>query len=403
MNSTRNENRGVYIGSLDSKDRKLILPELTPVRFIDPYLLFVRNGKLMVQHFDKNRFELTGDAIPIADNGSWYMSGPDFSVSENNILVYAGKNEGWATQPIWFDRSGKQSSPLRNYPSALGEPGSYGGFHDLSADDKRLLTDRDGVTWMVDLLTGAFVRYAMTDESYAVFSPDGSHVAYAGAYAGFSDNPEQDYNLYMRPSNGLGKAELLYHPEWRIKDLRWSADGRFITFTSLGLDLKNQFDLWALPLDGKRKPFPYLRTEAREESGALSPDGRWVAYESYQSGRPEIYVRSFPVEDGGVWAISTDGGEKPIWRRDGKELFYLTLDRKLMATEVQTGDIFRPGITRFLFQTHAQGRIYTSSIFADKQYCVSADGRYFLINTLIDKTTPVKISVLLNWQALLKK
>ena len=400
VNSTRDENRGVYIGSLDSKDRKLILPELTPVRFIDPYLLFVRNGKLMVQHFDKNRFELIGDAIPIADNGSWHMSGPDFSVSENNILVYAGNDKYWETQPIWFDRSGRQSSPLNNYPSTLGEPGGYGPFYDLSADDKRLLTGRDGVTWMVDLLTGTFVRYAMTNESSAaVFSPDGSHVAYAG----FSENPEEDYNLYMRPSNGIGKAELLYHPEWRIKDLGWSADGKFITFTSMGLDLKTQFDLWALPLDAKRKPFPYLQTDAREESGVLSPDGRWFAYESYQSGRSEIYVRSFPVEAGGVWAISTDGGQKPIWRHDGKELFYLTLDRKLMATEVQTGEIFRPGITRFLFQTHAQERIYTMGIFVDKQYLVSSDGKYFLINTQIDKTEQAEIGVLVNWKSLLKK
>ncbi len=378
--------KGVYLGSLDSKDRKLIFPESTPVRYIDPgYLFFVRNNKLMVQPFDKNRLELTGEALPITDNWSSHVSGPDFSMSENNVLIYGGGG-GWATQPIWFDRSGKQSSPLKNYPSAIGEPGNYW-FCDLSSDDKRLLTFWRGAMWMVDLLSGSFTRFAMTNEKEAVFSPDGSQVAY------------NDGKLYRRQSSGTGKTELLY--EHSLADMSWSVDGRFITFKAG--DSKNLFDLWVLPLDGKRRAFPYLQTEAREESPVLSPDGKWVAYQSYQSGQCEVYVRSFPIEAGGLWAISTDGGEKPIWRRDGKELFYLTLDKKLMATEVQTGEIFKPGTTRFLFQTHAQPRINTWGIGGGKHYFVSSDGTHFLVNRLIDKTTPTEINVLLNWKSLLKK
>jgi serine/threonine protein kinase/WD40 repeat protein len=399
VRTTRVEPKGVYLGSLDSKDRKRILPESTPVRFIDPgYLFFVRNNKLTVQHFDKNRFELTGEAIPIADNTSTHISGPNFSVSENNILVY-GNSERWATQPIWFDRSGKQSSPLKNYPSAIGDRGSYD-FCDLSADDKRLLTFWNGVMWMVDLFTGSFVRFAMTNENDAVFSPDGTEVAYAAA----DNNPKKgtDLNLYRRPSSGTGKAEFLLQPEHGSAfDLRWSPDGKFITFT--GADPKTIMDLWGLPLKGESKAFRYLQTEAREEGAVLSPDGKWVAYQSYQTGRSEIYVRSFPVEAGGVWAISTEGAEKPIWRSDGKELFYLALDKKLMAMEVRTGDIFKPGNTRFLFQTHSQPRINTWGIGAGKQYFVSHDGTHFLINTLIDKTSPTAINLLLNWKSLLKQ
>lgn len=379
--------KGVYIASLDSKNKKRIFPESTPVRYIDPgNLLFVRNNKLMVQNFDKKRLELTGEAIPIIDNWSGMVSGPDFSVSENNLLVYGSSGGGWAGQPIWFDRSGKQSSPLKNYPSAIGEPGVYW-FCDLSSDDKQLLTVWKNAMWMVDLLTGSFNRYAMTNENEAVFSPDGSLVAY------------NDVNLYRRSSSGKGKAELLSYSTG--DDLSWSDDGRFITFT--GGNPKTNFDLWVLPLDGERKPFPYLQTETREECAVLSPDGKWVAYQSYQSGRCEVYVRSFPVEAGGVWAISTDGGEKPIWRHDGKELFYLTLDKKLMATEVQTGEIFKPGATRFLFQTHAQPRINTWGIGKSKQYFVSSDGKHFLINTLIDRTDQAEINVLVNWKSLLKK
>jgi eukaryotic-like serine/threonine-protein kinase len=389
---------GVYIASLDSKDRKLIFPESTPVRFIEPgYLFFVRNDKLMVQRFDTNRFELTGEAVPIAENWSNHVSGPNFSVSENKVLVYE-LGESWATQPIWFDRSGKKSSPLKNSPSALGEPGGYS-FCDLSPDDRRLLIYRDDVMWMVDLFTGSFARYAMTNESEAVFSPDGSHVAYAT----FDPNPNnnKDLNLYSRPSTGTGKAELLFKTYFGSSDLTWSADGRFITFTTGGP--KTNWDLWVLPLYGERKPFPYLQTEAREESAVLSPDGKWVAFQSYQSGQSEVYIRSFPVEAGGVWAISSNGGEKPTWRRDGKELFYLTLDKKLMAVEVQTGEIFKIGTTRFLFQTHAQPRINTWGIGASKQYFVSSNGNHFLVNTLIDNTDQAEIGVLVNWQSLLKE
>jgi serine/threonine protein kinase len=397
VRTTHAERVGVYIASLDSKDRKRILPDSTPVRFIDPeYLLFVRNDKLMVQHFDKNRLELSGIAVPITDNTSSHISGPDFSVSETNLLVY-GNGEGWDSQPIWFDRSGKQSSPLKNYPSALGEPGSYY-FSDLSPDDRRLLTFLDGPMWMVDLLTGAFERYAMTNDNDAVFSPDGSQVVYAD----FDIDPKKgnDLNLYRRPSSGTGRAELLFAPEPMFSDVQWSVDGKFITFTAA--NPKTVFDLWIAPLDKTRKPFSYLQTEAREESAVLSPDGKWVAYQSYQSGRSEVYVRSFPVEAGGVWAISTDGGERPIWRRDGKELFYLTLDKKLMATEVQTGEIFKPGATRLLFQTHAQPRINTWGIGKSKQYFVSSDGKHFLVNTLIDRTEQAEIGVVVNWKSLLK-
>jgi hypothetical protein len=339
----------------------------------------------VVQHFDKNRLELTGEVIPITDNWSGHVSGPNFSVSENNVLVY-GDGGGWDSQPIWFDRSGKQSSPLENYPSAIGEPGFYL-FCDLSSDNKQLLTTFKGALWMVDLLTGSFRRYAMTNDNEAVFSPDGSMVAY------------NDGNFYRRASSGIGKPELLN--EFMGEDVDWSSDGKFITFT--GGNQKTLFDLWVLPLDGKRKAFPYLQTETREESGVLSPDGKWVAYQSYQSGRSEIYVRSFPVEAEGVWAISSDGGERPIWRGDGKELFYLTLDKKLMATEVQIGEAFKVGATRFLFQTHAQPRINTWGLGKNKQYFASSDGRHFLVNTMIDKTDHGEIKVIINWISLLKK
>jgi Tol biopolymer transport system component len=406
VNGFRPEYTGVFIASLDSKDRKKIRPDLTPVRYIEPgYLFFVRNNKLMAQQFENKRFELTGDPIPLADNNSNNSTGPHFAAS-NNLLVF-GDVGGWSTQPSWFDRSGKQSSPFKNYPPVLGEPGSYS-FCDLSFDDRRLLTMRresspdaaeSNVMFMVDLLTGSFHRYAMTNETEAVFSPDGSQVAYSP----FIPDSERKTDLYIRSSDGTSKAELLYQPKYQsnygIANLFWSPDGRFLSFTSLSP--KTNFDLWVLPLNGERKAFVYLGTSAREESNVFSPNGKWVAYQSYQSGRAEIYVRSFPAEAGGVWAISTHGGEQPVWRRDGKELFYLTLDKKLMAMQVQTGDVFKPEITRLLFQTNVEPRII-GRIGATKQYFASSDGNHFLVNTLIENKDPEVINVLVNWTSLLK-
>ncbi|HSE41972.1 MAG TPA: protein kinase [Acidobacteriota bacterium] len=390
--------QGVFVASLDSKETKMIFSESTPVRFIAPgYLFFVRNDKLMVQRFDQNRLELSGEAIPIAENWSDHISGPNFSISENNILVY-GRSEAWDTQPIWFDRSGKQSSPFHNYPSALGKPGIYF-FSDLSADDKQLLIQTSGVMWMVDMLTGTFTRYAMTNETDAVFSPDGRNIAYS--HVEMTPSKRRDINFYLRPSTGTGKAEVLFKSPFGAFDLSWSGDGRFITFTSA--DPKTNFDLWVLPLDGDRKAFPYLQTENREENPVLSPNGKWVAYQSYQTGQSEIYVGSFPMDAGGLWAVTTEGGEKPIWSRDGKELFYLTLDKKLMAVEVETGDIFKMGTTKLLFQTHTQPRINTWGIGTGKQYFASSDGKHFLTNTLIDRTDQAEISVVVNWNSLLKK
>ena len=414
VRSPKQDSAVVYIGSLDSKEKKLLFPELTPVRFADPgHLFFVRNRKLMVQSFDPKQLQLTGEAITLANSFSNDVSGPNFSVSKNNILVY-GKNDRWLSQPVWFDRSGKQKSPLKNSGAAVGQPGNYK-FCDLSPDDGRLLTFWNEVLWMLDLSTGDFSRYAITNETDlvyspidAAFSPDGSQVAYVAFDK--STNPVGNFHqpgltsrMYIKPSNGFGKAKFLHQPILGVNDITWSADGKFLTFTGVNVRAKTLFDLWALPLQGDPVAFDFYKGPSRDEAPVLSPDGKWVAYHSYESGIPEIYVRSFPAEAGGVWAISTGGAERPIWRRDGRELFYLTLDKKMMATEILPGETFQTGVTRFLFQTHAQPRINPWGIGPTKHYFVSADGNHFLINTMIDKTSPTEINVLIHWESLLKK
>jgi eukaryotic-like serine/threonine-protein kinase len=390
--SSEDDQRGVYLGSINSGLKKRVLPDAMQARFVDPgYLFFAWEGKLMVQHFDKTRFELSGEPVAIADDSSEWGTGPDFSVSQNNILV-RGNFDGWKSQITWFDRSGKQSSPLKSAPSTIGLP-AENDFCDLSSDDKRLLAFRDGRMWMIDLINGTFDRYAVTNDEFAIFSPDGSEVAYSV----FSMNSEHN-SFFKRLSSGAGKAELLFRPPNLMWDPRWSKDGKFITYTSTD----PSWDLFAVPITGDRKPFKYLESDAREENGVLSPDARWMAYQSYASGQSEVYVRSFPLEAGGTWEISKDGGEQPLWRSDGKEIFYLTLDKKLIATELQTDPIFKPGASRILFQTKVHPRMNTRVLNRPKQYLVSANGTHFLVNSLVDNTSPAKMSVVLNWQGLLK-
>jgi Tol biopolymer transport system component len=395
------QDNGLYIGSLDSEMKKRISDDPTPVQYVDPgYGLFVpnpfwvSNGKLMARPFDSSHLQFTGEATTIADNveSSWVV-GPTFSISKNNVLVY-GNGGGWKSQPIWFDQTGKQLY-------AFGSPGTHA-FADMSSDETRLLTVSDGKIWIVDLLNGSFVRFAIADpisdemNGNIAFSPDRSHVAYVDAHD----------DLYQRLSSGTGDAERLFHPDrededdW-VRNLSYSADGRFIIFTRS--DPNTKFDLWVVPLFGDRKPFPYLQMEPREDNARFSPDGKWIAYESDETGQPEIYVRSFPAQAGGKWQISTVGAEQPIWRSDGKQLFYLTLDKKLMVTEVKTGQTFEPGASRLLFQTHIEPRVNNTAMASCRQYFVGSAGQRFLINTMIENKAPAEITVLLNWKSLLKK
>lgn len=388
IRSSQPDHQGVYLGSLDSKKKKRLLPDTQTVEYADPgYGVFVRNHKVVVQPFDINRHEFTGAAIPIADN----VTGDDpqsmrslFSVSQGDVLVYSHKNF-WQTQPVWFDRSGKQIA-------VAGEPGFYS-FSDLSPDAKWLLTSLNDRLWMMDLLKGGFFRFAITNDAPTVFSPDGSQVIYL-------EQADGAYNLYRRLSNGTGRAELLVHSMNMINEYSWSANGRFILYCEREPETK--WHEWVLPLFGERKSFPLVR-EQFEINAQFSPDGKWVAYVSGDAAQtPQVYVRSFPVETGGKWEISTEGADQPKWRRDGKELFYLTLEKKLMAVEVKTGDTFETGTSRMLFQTRAIPG-YPQPRGNDKQYFVTADGQRFLIDTLIENKTPQEITVMLNWKSLLKK
>jgi len=182
--------------------------------------------------------------------------------------------------------------------------------------------------------------------------------------------------------------------------MSWSADGRFITYYNGGQSSpRTGRDLWVLRIFANRKPTTFLQTASHEMSGRFSPDGRWLAYASDESGRFEVYVRPFPGP-GGQWQVSAGGGTEPRWRRDGKELFYLDADNKLTAATVNgQGSAFEVGVVRPLFEVRPRIALYLNHLAPN--YDVAADGQRFLVNTVVEQTTP--IDVVVNWSEELKR
>jgi len=240
--------------------------------------------------------------------------------------------------------------------------------------------------WVIELLHGNSLRLTFdpSEESHPIWSPDGSRVVFAANRTGYVD-------LYQKLSSGAGNDEILLKTLTSKPPSDWSLDGRFIVYQNLSP--KTQSDLWVLPLFGDRQPRPFLQTEFNEWQGRLSPDGKWMAYDSDESGEIKVYVRPFSAT-GGVWQISASGGEQPVWRHDGKELFYVSSEKKLMAVPVEANSPnFRAGAPQELFQMHSVSRPWA------KQYAVTADGQRFLVNTLVEDAAPSRITVVVNWAA----
>ena len=389
--SAKVENTGIYVGSVDSKDSKLLLNANSMAEYSPPgYLLFQREGNLMAQPFDASRLELTGDAFPIAEGVLFNPANgrAAFGVSENGVLAYrAGGITG--SQLAWMDRAGQEIA-------RFGETSGRGIAHfSLSPDERRVAIDlrtaqgRD--LWLIDILRGTTSRFALGIVSPGlVWSFDGTSLTYAASRAGAA-------GLYRKLSSGAGQEELLLNePGGEPTDL--SRDGRFLIYQRS--DRQTQYDLWVLPLFGDpgpagvvaRKPRPFLQTVFNEGQGQFSPDGRWVAYSSDETGRLEIYVQPFPGPGPKV-QISTAGGIMPKWRGDGKELFYLA-GGALMSVEIKAGAQIEAGVPVLLFNAQV-GQAH--GIVPGKDYDVSADGKRFLILKPKEGDSGAPITVVLNW------
>jgi len=380
----------IYIASLDSKERKLLLnTDGSNVVYAQEHILFLRETTLMTQPFDSRRLVLAGEAVPIAEEIQTQSGAPPggiFSASENGVLAYQTGTGAAGFQLVWFDRTGKQTG-------VLGDSAAYADL-ELSPDGKRAsvsipaqpINARD--IWLYDVARGLRTRFTFdpASEYGSLWSPDGSRVV-------FNSNRKGHYDLYQKDSSGAGAEEVLLEDNVNKYPASWSPDGRFILYLTFGTP--TGFDLFVLPLTGDRKPIPFLNTKFNEGPGEFSPDGRWVAYTSDESGKNEVYVARFPGP-GGKWQISTGGGNFPRWRRDGTEIFYLSLDNKLMSAAANgKGSGFEVGAVKPLFQTRVAGQRY--------EYDVSSDGQRFLINTFPEQVASAPITVVVNWTAGLRK
>jgi serine/threonine protein kinase len=394
--SSQPENSGVYIGSLDSKpeqqDSKQLLatphgPEYVPSS--DPQrgqLLFLRDGTLMAQAFDSGRMELSGEPATVAEQVGTFRDYGFFSASASGALAYRTA-AGETSQLTWLDPQGKALD-------TAGEPGNYYTVA-LSPDGTRAAVtrfDQNSVLWLVDLSRRTSTRFTFDSpySGYAVWSPDGSHLIYSS----FKNSGSDD--LYRKAANGATDEEPLLKSDENKIPTSWSRDGRFLLYQALDPNT-GKFSLWALPLEGDKKPFLFLRTAFNDSQGQFSPDGRLVAYDSDESGRDEIYVRTFSPDSsaaasdsGGKWLISTGGGGQPRWSGDGKELYYQAPYGKLMAVGIATNPVFRAGLPKALFQAPS------------RYWDITPDGKRFLFAVPTEQGQ-VPFTVLLNWQAELKK
>jgi Tol biopolymer transport system component len=383
VESANHEREGVYVGSLDSRTRTRVMPSSSPAVYASGYLLFARDQGLQAQPFDPDRLRLSGVPSPVASDleAPHRMNGGlTFSAAGSGLLAYMNRVPQYL---VWLNRQGEVQGQV-DTPTALYN-------FALSKDEQLLaaqgLTPGPGGVWMLDLRRGGVSR-VVTDGIMPLWSPDGGRIAFSSLRAtGVLD-------LYHRPLKGDGRDELMLSEGVPIWAHDWSPDGRYIVYARESP--VTRLDLWLLPLAGAEGPQPFLQTPFNEFQGKVSPNGHWIAYTSDESGAWEVYVQSFPVP-GEQRMISTHGGAQPQWRRDGRELFYLAPDRKLMAVDV-TPETLDVGIPRPLFQTRIRANIASGR----NDYVVTADGQRFLVDRE-NEHAHHSTTVVLNWASALKK
>ena len=390
---------GVFLGSLDSADGQRLVAADSPAVYAPPgYVLFIREGTLLAQPFDARKLQLNGEPVGVAEQVGFDGGRGAFSVSDAGILEYRTGGSISGLQLTWVDRSGKSIG-------FVGVPGRYQA-PDISPDGTQIAVHRhDGIggdVWLLEVSGGKTSRLtfdALQENSHPIWSPDGSRIV-------FGSRRNAKWGIYLKPSNGAGNEELLFESELTKMPMSWSGDGKFVLFYVA--DPKTGNDVWALPLAGDRKPFPVLQTPFGESHPQISPDGKWFAYYSNETGRAEVYVQSFPP-GAGKWQISSSGGQFARWRRDGRELFYMDAQSfgKIVAVGINaTGSKFEYAVPRPLFDS---GYINLNFGHAANwnTFAVSADGQRFLIprpeSSFAAELANTPITVVLNWTSALKK
>ncbi len=391
VRSTLAEHNAIYLGSLEGKPSRLVFRANSNAVYSPPgYVLHVREGTLMAQPFNLRRGEVHGDAFPMGEqvqfNGGF--SHASVTVSQTGLLAFQGGLAGADGELRWLDRSGKDlgavGEPLVTYAPAL------------SPDGRRLASEASDPAsgnmdiWIYELARGVRTRFTFEAslETTSVWSPDGARLAFASNRGG-------QFNVYEKAADGTGEARELFRSNAESRPISWSQDGRYLALYRV--DPSTRADIWILPLQGEQKPFPFLQTPFEEQGADFSPNGRWIAYNSDESGRVEVYVTPFPGP-GGRWQISTAGGSRPRWRRDGKEIYYLAPDDKLMAVSLsERGASLEVASPQPLFPVRLKRWRW------GRGYDVTADGKRFVVNTPLSSESGSPLTLVVNWNAGLKK
>jgi eukaryotic-like serine/threonine-protein kinase len=384
------ETSTVFVGSLDSGQRKPLMASDTKAVFANPgYVLFGRDASLMAQQFDPRRIELHGDPVVVAEDlGTNAGAQAGFSVSDTGLLVYRPGSSRATRQLTLLDRDGRQFA-FAGTPASFQNP-------IFSPDGQTIAVNRldeGNDIWLIKTATGAMSRLTSGPdvEDHPVWSPDGTQIVFSSARGGSAAN------IYQR-SIVRGTERLVLESVHSKIPLSWSTDGRYLVYEDR--DPKSGSDLWVLSMSGERTTREFLRTSFNESQAQFSPNGHWIAYVSDESGRPEVYVQSFP-STGQKWQVSTNGAQQPRWRADGKELFFLGLFgvKDFMAVEVLT----KPSAG--LFRTTAPRQLFRFDVLTLNQrnsYDLTR-GDAFLLNVIPRATAMPNITVLVNWFKSLKK
>jgi eukaryotic-like serine/threonine-protein kinase len=376
----------IRVGSLDQPSGHTMLFQAeSSVSYASGHLIFAQDDTLMARPFDPDTRQLQGEAFPLAEHvsreGSRYVGA---SVSQNGVLVYGQAGADDARQLTWFDRGGQVLG-------TAGDPDQYVGVA-LSPDERRAAVTLETGSpenvdiWLIDIARNIRSRLTVHpgQDVSPLWSPDSARIVFQ------SSRSRQAVAMRQMSANAPGTDELLLEGAagtFTMMPTGWSADGRFIAFTTRGSNVS------ILPLFGERKPFAFAETPFVEGSAVFSPDGRWIAYTSNEGGQADVYVQSFPGP-GAKSQVSRDGGTHPVWRADGRELFYLAADGTMMAVLVGAGRSFDAGPPQALFSSNVW-RLRASQVYA-----VTKDGQRFLVAAMPPKSTGASaLTVVLNWTA----
>ena len=381
----RSEQAGIYVASLDGGEPRRLMPSYGSAQYVPGYLLSVRDANLMAAPFDANRLSVAGESVRIAndvnfDYGTWRGV---FTASQNGVLVYQVQRESAGGQITWIDMSGRLLS-------TVGEK-SEGYALRLSPDNRRasvILGDPNNDIWIYEL--GRGVRTRLTTDAQVIIAPvwsrDSSQILFVTGEA--LQKADVDYVLGTLPANGAGERKVIFKSAVRIEPTDWSHDGRYVLVDKGTIGAT---DIWVVPLAAPDKAFALVASPTLDGNGQFSPDDRWVAYMSQQSGRFEVYVTAFPG-GGARWQVSANSGAQPRWSADGQTLYFVSLGGQLMAASVDgKGSQFTVKDVKPLFPVNL---FVGPRISAG--YDVASDGKRFLINSA-GEAERQRVVLVANW------